>query len=250
VVLKIVFFDMGGTIETYRYDREWRIRHAYLIRDCLAKGGIKLDLTDEQLADTITRGIKAYHVWNMASRHEIPPVQIWKNYILKDFPIAEESLAPIAEELALIYEARGLKPEQARLLADQILENKESAVLTLAKEELGIDPEELGGSAWEAALTSFVLFTIGAIIPVIPFTFLSGMTAVFVSIGLSVLGLFGLGAIITLFTGKPVLFSGMRMVIFSVILVLIMIFARQGLMGTREFNWNWVCRKLGMGGRS
>ncbi len=43
---------------------------------------------------------------------------------------------------------------------------------------------------------------------------------------------------------------GMRMVIFSVILVLIMIFARQGLMGTREFNWNWVCRKLGMGGRS
>jgi len=110
-----------------------------------------------------------------------------------------------------------LKPEQARMLADQILENKESAVLTLAKEELGIDPEELGGSAWEAALTSFVLFTIGAIIPVIPFTFLSGMTAVFVSIGLSVLGLFGLGAIITLFTGKPVLFSGMRMVIFGLI---------------------------------
>ncbi len=119
--------------------------------------------------------------------------------------------------MALIYEARGLKPEQARLLADQILENKESAVLTLAKEELGVDPQELGGSAWEAALTSFVLFTIGAIIPVIPFTFLSGMTAVFVSIGLSVLGLFGLGAIITLFTGKPVLFSGMRMVIFGLI---------------------------------
>jgi len=122
-----------------------------------------------------------------------------------------------AEELALIYEARGLKPKQARILADQILENKESAVLTLAKEELGIDPQELGGSAWEAALTSFVLFTIGAIIPVIPFTFLSGMTAVFVSIGMSVLGLFGLGAIITLFTGKPVLFSGMRMVIFGLI---------------------------------
>ncbi|NTW44592.1 MAG: rubrerythrin family protein [Anaerolineaceae bacterium] len=122
-----------------------------------------------------------------------------------------------AEELALIYEARGLKPEQARILADQILENKESYVLTLAKEELGIDPQELGGSAWEAALTSFVLFTIGAIIPVIPFTFLSGMTAVFISIGLSVVGLFGLGATITLFTGKPVLFSGMRMVIFGLI---------------------------------
>ncbi|PKN87279.1 MAG: rubrerythrin family protein [Chloroflexi bacterium HGW-Chloroflexi-8] len=122
-----------------------------------------------------------------------------------------------AEELALIYEARGLKPEQARILANQILENKENAIQTLAREELGVDPEELGGSAWEAAITSFLLFTIGAIIPVIPFTFLTGMTAVFVSIGFSVIGLFGLGAAITLFTGKKVLFSGMRMVIFGLL---------------------------------
>ncbi len=122
-----------------------------------------------------------------------------------------------AEELALIYEARGLKPQQARILADQIMENKESAIQTLAREELGIDPEELGGSAWEAALTSFILFTIGAIIPVAPFIFLTGMTAVFVSIGFSVIGLFGLGAVITLFTGRKVLFSGMRMVIFGLI---------------------------------
>jgi len=122
-----------------------------------------------------------------------------------------------AEELSLIYQARGLKPEQAKSLADAILTNKESAVETLAREELGLDPKELGGSAWEAAFTSFVLFAIGAIIPVIAFMFLSGMTAVIVSIAFSVVGLFALGAVITLFTGRTVLYSGMRMVIFGLL---------------------------------
>lgn len=119
------------------------------------------------------------------------------------------------EELALIYEARGLPREQARMLAGQILANKESAVETLAREELGVDPGELGGSAWEAALTSFMLFAVGAIIPVAAFFFLSGLTAVAVSVGLSTIGLFILGAVVTLFTGKPVWFSGLRMVLFG-----------------------------------
>ncbi len=121
------------------------------------------------------------------------------------------------EELALIYEARGLKRAQAHALATQILANPDSALQTLAREELGIDPQELGGSAWEAALTSFILFAIGAIIPVIAFTFLSGLTAVVVSILFSTVALFGLGAVITLFTGKPVWFSGMRMVVFGLL---------------------------------
>jgi VIT1/CCC1 family predicted Fe2+/Mn2+ transporter len=122
-----------------------------------------------------------------------------------------------AEELALIYEARGLTREQARTLATQILSNQENALQTLAREELGIDPEELGGSAWEAALTSFVLFAIGAVIPVIAFTFLTGLTAVVVSILFSTVALFILGAVITLFTGKPVWFSGLRMVVFGLL---------------------------------
>ena len=122
-----------------------------------------------------------------------------------------------AEELSLIYQARGLKPEQAKTLADSILANKELAVQTLAREELGLDPKELGGSAWEAAITSFVLFAIGAIIPVIAFMFLSGMTAVIVSIAFSVVGLFVLGAVITLFTGRTVLYSGFRMVVFGLL---------------------------------
>ncbi|MCE5207202.1 MAG: VIT1/CCC1 transporter family protein [Chloroflexi bacterium] len=122
-----------------------------------------------------------------------------------------------AEELALIYEARGFSPEEARPMAERILSDPNSAVETLVREELGIDPKQLGGSAWEAALTSFVLFSIGAIIPVVSFFFLDGMTAVLVSILSGVVGLFLLGAAITLFTGRTVLYSGMRMVVFGLL---------------------------------
>jgi VIT1/CCC1 family predicted Fe2+/Mn2+ transporter len=122
-----------------------------------------------------------------------------------------------AEELALIYEARGFSTEEAKTMSARILADPNSAVETLVREELGIDPKELGGSAWEAALTSFVLFSIGAIIPVIAFFFLQGMTAVLVSILSGVAGLFLLGAAITLFTGRTVLYSGMRMVIFGLL---------------------------------
>jgi vacuolar iron transporter family protein len=122
-----------------------------------------------------------------------------------------------AEELALIYESRGLKPEQARMLASQILVDQDSAIETLAREELGIDPGELGGSAWEAAITSFILFAIGAVVPVFPYLFLSGLTAVAVSVIVSMIGLFLLGTVITVFTGQPVLKSGLRMVILSLL---------------------------------
>jgi VIT1/CCC1 family predicted Fe2+/Mn2+ transporter len=119
------------------------------------------------------------------------------------------------EELALIYESRGVPKDQAKTLAAHIMENKESAVQTLAREELGIDPEALGGSAWEAAFTSFILFAIGAIVPLAPFIFFTGFTAIWVSIAFSVVGLFLLGAVTTLFTGVNTLFSGARMVIFG-----------------------------------
>jgi vacuolar iron transporter family protein len=122
-----------------------------------------------------------------------------------------------AEELALIYQSRGLSAEQAHILSTQIMSNKESALDTLAREELGMDPKELGGSAWEAAITSFFLFALGAIIPVAPFIFSTGMTAVILSIIFSTVALFLLGAVITLFTGQKMLFSGMRMVVFGLL---------------------------------
>jgi VIT1/CCC1 family predicted Fe2+/Mn2+ transporter len=102
-------------------------------------------------------------------------------------------------------------------MANQIMSDPENALQTLAREELSVDPDELGGSAWEAALTSFFLFAMGAILPVLPFIFSSGMTAVWYSIGLSAVGLFIIGGGITLFTGRGILFSGTRQVIFGLI---------------------------------
>ena len=119
------------------------------------------------------------------------------------------------EELALIYQAKGLPPEQAQTLAARMMSNHQTALDTLAREELGIDPEELGGSAWAAAFTSFFLFAIGAIIPVAPFFFWSGTTAVLASLGSSGLGLFLIGAGITLLTGRNVFYSGFRQVLFG-----------------------------------
>lgn len=126
---------------------------------------------------------------------------------LEQIPEEEE------EELALIYQAKGVPESDARTMAASIMSDRANALDTLSREELGIDPKELGGSAWEAAATSFVLFALGAIIPVAPFIFLTGLTAVITSACLSALALFGIGAAITLLTGRSVLFSGMRMVI-------------------------------------
>lgn len=119
------------------------------------------------------------------------------------------------EELALIYEAKGLPEAQARSLAARMMQNQATALNTLSREELGIDPDELGGSAWTAAIPSFFLFSIGAIVPVAPFFVWSGYTAVWISLLLSGLALFSIGAGVTLLTGRSVLYSGLRQVIFG-----------------------------------
>ncbi len=129
---------------------------------------------------------------------------------LRVFPAEEE------EELRLIYEAKGLPAEEARRLAHRIVTGDPAVALdTMAREELGIDPKELGGSAWTAAITSFLLFATGAIVPVLPFLVASGPTVVGASVVLSGLALFGLGAAITLLTGKDPLRSGLRQVAFG-----------------------------------
>ena len=128
---------------------------------------------------------------------------------LKEIPEEEE------EELALIYQSKGLSEDQSRKLAAQLIADEATALDTMAREELGIDPEELGGSPWEAAVTSFFLFAVGAIVPVAPFAFLSGTAAVIVSLAGSAIALFLIGASITLMTGRSVLFSGTRQVLFG-----------------------------------
>lgn len=140
-----------------------------------------------------------------------------------DIERQELAEAPEAEreELALIYQAKGVAPEQAKQLADHLLSDPVHALDTLSREELGMDPDELGGSAWEAAFTSFLLFAVGAIIPILPFFFTVGLTAVLWSGALSAIGLFVIGAAITLVTGRNVLGSGFRQVVFGLTAALI-----------------------------
>jgi VIT1/CCC1 family predicted Fe2+/Mn2+ transporter len=122
------------------------------------------------------------------------------------------------EELRLIYESKGIAPEVAREMAHRIVTGERSvAVDTLAREELGIDPHELGGSAWVAAATSFALFSIGAIVPVVPFLLFGGATAIVTSATLAGLALFGVGAAITLVTGRGVVRSGVRQLAFGLV---------------------------------
>ncbi len=118
------------------------------------------------------------------------------------------------EELVLIYRAKGLDEEEARATAERILANRERALDTLAREELGMSEDE-AGNPWVAAGTSFLTFSIGAIIPVIPWLVLSGAAGVAASAVASAVGLFGLGAAVTLFTGRSVLYSGLRMLAFG-----------------------------------
>ncbi len=121
------------------------------------------------------------------------------------------------EELALIYQSKGLDEKTAKDLAASLMQQSGTALDTLAREELGIDPKDLGGSAWGAAITSFFLFALGAIIPVFPFIFTNGFTAVGISLVLSVLGLFGIGAGVSLTTGSPLWKAGARQILLGLL---------------------------------
>ena len=119
------------------------------------------------------------------------------------------------KELVLLYQAKGMNSIEAQKLADKAFETPQTAIDAIITEELGIDKDELGGSAWEAAIASFILFAAGAIIPLYPFMILDGKNAVILSIVSSIVGLFGIGSAITLLTGKSILFSGLRQVAFG-----------------------------------
>jgi vacuolar iron transporter family protein len=115
-----------------------------------------------------------------------------------------------AEELALIYQARGLPIAQARELSQSMLKDKEKMLDTLAREELGLNPDDLG-SPWGAALSSFLAFSFGAVIPLVPFLVRSLNHPVEYACGLAAFGLFGVGATLSLFSGKNAVLGGLRM---------------------------------------
>ena len=114
-------------------------------------------------------------------------------------------------ELAEIYERKGISPETAARIAAEIMEDPELALETHAREELGIDMKEGLGSPWAAAGSSFATFSVGAAVPLLPFLFTSGKTAIVMSAALSAVTLFAVGGAMTILTGRGVLLSGARM---------------------------------------
>jgi VIT1/CCC1 family predicted Fe2+/Mn2+ transporter len=120
------------------------------------------------------------------------------------------------EELALIYQAKGIPEDEAHILARRIIANPKTAIDTLAREELGLDPAELG-SPWFAAASSFVAFVIGALVPVFPYLFTSGVWAWTLSASFSFLALFAVGALLSIFTARGPLMSGLRMLAIGLI---------------------------------
>ena len=113
------------------------------------------------------------------------------------------------KEIASIYRGRGFGEAEATAIAKQLMSDPKIALETLVREELGLDPEELG-SPWGASIGSFLAFAVGAFIPLVPFILLTGGTALPVSIGLTSLALFGVGAAVSLLTGRSALYSGAR----------------------------------------
>jgi len=115
-----------------------------------------------------------------------------------------------AAELALIYQARGLPQKEAETMAHLLIQNPDKALDTLAREELGINPQELM-SPWGAAISSFVSFACGAIIPLLPYFFGENSLNMRITIVLTGAALFSVGAILSLFTQRSAVWSGFRM---------------------------------------
>ena len=125
---------------------------------------------------------------------------------LKEYPDAE------AQELALIYKAKGLSGAEAQRVAKQLVADPEHALDTLAREELGLNPDELG-SPWGAAISSLLSFALGAAVPLLPFAFGAGARALPIAGLLTAIALFAVGATLSLFTGRAAVFSGTRMLL-------------------------------------
>jgi len=126
---------------------------------------------------------------------------------------AEMEAMPEEEEaeMASLYRAKGFPEDEARAIAHRLFEDPERALDQLIREELGLDPDELG-APFGAAFGSFVAFAIGAFVPVIPYLIGAGAGAFIAAIGLSLVALFAVGAGVSLLTGRGVLFSGARQV--------------------------------------
>jgi len=135
------------------------------------------------------------------------------------------------QELALIYQARGMSREEAYTLAKRMIDDPELGLDTLAREELGLNPDELG-SPWQAAMFSFFAFVTGGLIPLLPFLLEIRRHPLLIAVSFSCVGLFAVGAMLSLFTGRQALWGGLRMLLIGVVAGTISYFAGD-LLGTK-----------------
>jgi VIT1/CCC1 family predicted Fe2+/Mn2+ transporter len=144
---------------------------------------------------------------SMTNARELATTQIAKEADeLEHSPEAEE------HELSLIYRSKGLDADEAKRVASQMMRDKDKALDTLTREELGLDPAELGGNPWSATGVSFCLFSAGAIFPAMPFLWAHGFSAIVQCIVLSAFGLAGIVVFTSLFNGRSTAFSATRQV--------------------------------------
>ncbi|HKB55828.1 MAG TPA: VIT1/CCC1 transporter family protein [Ramlibacter sp.] len=125
----------------------------------------------------------------------------------------EETPDAERKELALIFQAKGLPRDEAQRIARELMRDKRAALETLAREELGIDPAQMGGNPWSAATFSFLLFAAGAFFPVAPYFVAEGRAGTFWSLGLSAAALAGIGLATSLYSGRGPVLSVLRQVV-------------------------------------
>ena len=117
---RAVFFDMGGTIETFGYTRELRLAATRELDQLLAGAGIDLKLGDEALYDLVSSGLARYKSWSLVSMEELPPAQVWCDYVFAGLPVDSQKLEGIAEQLAFLVETRyyqrSMRPEMPAVL--------------------------------------------------------------------------------------------------------------------------------------
>jgi len=136
-----------------------------------------------------------------------------RSQIAQEAEEIEQTPGAERKELALIFQAKGLPREDAQRVAGDLMRDKSAALDTLAREELGIDPAEMGGNPWSAAALSFALFAAGALFPVVPFLFVGGWTGIVWSLALSVVASAAIGLATSLFSGRGPAYSAARQVL-------------------------------------
>lgn len=120
MTIQAVFFDMGGTIQTFWHTRELRLKATPALQKLLLSTGIDLHLSDEQLHEAVTGGLARYHRWAINTLIEIPAAQVWNEYILAGYPVEKQRVAVAAEDLMYFVEThyyqRDMRPEMPAVL--------------------------------------------------------------------------------------------------------------------------------------